>query len=253
MERRGTEHEESKRRRTILATGIVATTLLVAVGGIIANQYNQSSPDAGQSHETQGTYPWHHDVTATKFWIGEEGDESNDNISNVPTFWVNDAVKAYGGVDDPNERCALLPCKFTPHENAFYFALPFGDYADDKPKPPSDLSVVPWYDGQPLQNNESILKNRWIEITYGNKKAYAQWEDVGPFNENDADSVFGTSKADDSRAGLDLSPATADYLGFTGVGTENGRETVSWRFIEESKVPDGPWKDTVTISGPQWD
>ena len=37
-----------------------------------------------------------------------------------------------------------------------------------------------------------MYKNRWIRIVKNEKIAYAQWEDVGPFNTDDKDYAFGT-------------------------------------------------------------
>ena len=48
-------------------------------------------------------------------------------------------------------------------------------------------------------------------------------------------------------AGLDVSPAVRDCLGF-----KNRNAVVDWRFLEASKVPGGPWKDIVTKSDVHW-
>jgi hypothetical protein len=109
--------------------------------------------------------------------------------------------------------------------------------------------MVYWYTGQ-FADGQSILKNRWIQITAApggvSKTVYAQWEDVGPFNEHDGSYVFGSAAPASSRAGLDISPAARDYLGM------GGSTTSSWRFVEYSEVPTGPWKNTVTTSAPDW-
>jgi hypothetical protein len=73
--------------------------------------------------------------------------------------------------------------------------------------------------------------------------AYGQWEDVGPFGEDDEVYVFGKKNPKSQKndnAGIDLSPAISDYLGL------NGKEKVSWQFIEEEAVPKGPWKEIIT-------
>ena len=139
---------------------------------------------------------------------------------------------------------ATTPAPFTPHENPFYFALPFSDYTNSGPK--SDLSMVYWNPGGPLIDGQSILKNHWVQITLGGKTAYAQWEDVGPFKENDAAYVFGSSGPQHSASGLDVSPAVNTYLGL------NGYAVTSWRFVDASDVPAGPWKTIVTGSAPDW-
>lgn len=187
------------------------------------------------------SYPLHENITATVFWVGEGADNSNDFIHNRASAWMTDWVAAYGGIDDPENRCSYRPCAFTPKENPFYFALPFNDYDDDGVKSASALRQIPWYTGT-IPENTSIIKNRWIEVRHDNQVAYAQWEDVGPFGEDDATYVFGTARPSEPRAGLDLSPALADYL------TIDGRGVVSWRFVDSSNVPKGEWTKIVTKS-----
>ncbi|QQS20007.1 hypothetical protein IPL85_00905 [Candidatus Saccharibacteria bacterium] len=187
--------------------------------------------------------PEHRNIVATVFWVGEAADTDNDYIHNRSSTWQEDWQGHYGGADDPDNRCGYNPCSFVPKENPFYFALPFNDYQENgQPKPASVLQKIPWYAGQPKEGT-SLLKNRWVKITNGNKEVYAQWEDVGPFNEDDVDYVFGDNIPKERRAGIDLSPATAMYLGI------NGRGTVTWQFVDEAQVPTGLWKQVVTTSG----
>jgi len=94
-----------------------------------------------------------------------------------------------------------------------------------------------------------MLKNRWIKISKGDKVAYAQWEDVGPFEINDHRYVFGDSfpkNEINSKAGLDISPAVRDYLELKGV------DTVDWKFVNSNDVPEGPWTKIVTESQIYW-
>jgi hypothetical protein len=200
---------------------------------------NQTDPTP-QVQPVSG-YPLHTNITATVFWVGEGADDSNDYIHNRASAWMTDWVSAYGGIDSQENRCGYRPCAFTPKENPFYFALPFNDYDENGLKSDKELHRIPWYTGT-IPENTSILKNRWIEVTHGNRTAYGQWEDVGPFGENDAAYVFGSARPLEPRAGLDLSPALADYLGV------DGRGIVSWRFIDSSKVPKGEWTKIVTQS-----
>lgn len=188
----------------------------------------------------------HNGITATVFWVGEGATDDNDFIHNRSSAWMGDWVEAFGGIDDPDDRCGYRPCGFKPRENTFYFALPYTDYSKDGMRPKSELAHdVPWYDGGHIPNG-SLLKNRWIKITHENKTAYAQWEDVGPFEDDDPAYVFGDAKPKEARAGLDLSPATTDYLGV------DGRGVVSWRFVDEGEVPDGPWRDIITRTPPKY-
>lgn len=202
----------------------------------VVTQTSEASPQPDSA-----PHPLHQNITATVFWVGEGADNSNDFIHNRASAWTTDWITAYGGIDDPENRCEYRPCAFTPKENPFYFALPFNDYDANGLKPEVELQKIPWYTGM-IPQNTSIIKNRWIEVTHGGKVAYAQWQDVGPFGEGDANYVFGTARPAEPRAGLDLSPALADYLGV------DGRGVVSWRFVDSGSVPKGEWTKIITKS-----
>lgn len=252
-----TSHENSPeirsrdRRRRVL---LLAAAAGLAVGaGVLAFEL-QSSPsnpntrpatassNTARTPAVLDTYPAHQDITATMFWVGEPPDPDNHGITNVSSAWVDNWVKEFGGVDDPNNRCGYLPCGYNPKENAFYFALPFNDYDENgNLKPARILKLIPWYTGAPPEG-QSLVKNRWIAVTFQGKTVYGQWEDVGPFGEDDQAYVFGKAAPKDP-AGLDVSPAMNDYLNLDGEGV------VSWHFINAANVPDGPWKNTVTTSG----
>ncbi len=189
-------------------------------------------------------HPPHRDVTATVFWVGEPASTDNDGIANAQSYWDGDWEAHFGGFDDPEHRTAdgSRPAGFRPKENPFYFALPYGDLNDDDTVK-ANVSAVPWYTGQPVGRDHSILKNRWIEVRLGRRTAYAQWQDVGPFVEDDPGYVFGAAPPRELRAGLDLSPATAAALGL------DGRAQVSWRFVRAADVPAGPWTQIRTTRG----
>ena len=189
-------------------------------------------------------YPLHRDVIATVFWVGEPASTDNDEIANDESYWDTDWEEHFGGFDDPDHRIAdgSRPAAFRPKENPFYFALPYGELAEDDSVKP-DVSRVPWYDGQRIARSRSILKNRWIEVRLGDRSVYAQWQDVGPFGEDDRDYVFGDAPPAETRSGLDLSPAAAAALGL------DGRGRVSWRFVPDERVPDGPWTEIETTRG----
>ena len=255
--RRGIGHELDRKKWRIIGLGAVAAVVALSIGGALwveaphTSQGPKTTPGATVSppatpekEPNRMEYPVHSDITATIFWVGEAADDSNDYIHNRSSAWTADWVAAFGGVDDPERRCDFKPCGFTPKENPFYFALPFGDYTETGMKPAAELAVIPWYDSS-VQSGGSLLKNRWIEVTTGKKTVYAQWEDVGPFESDDAGYVFGGQRPKETRAGLDLSPAAGAYLGI------GGRGKVSWRFVEEAQVPGGPWRETITRSSPQ--
>ena len=106
--------------------------------------------------------------------------------------------------------------------------------------------------GAPIQPYRTTLfssKNRWVKIKYKKKTAYAQWEDVGPFNTNDFAYVFGKRKPlnkENESAGIDISPAVRDYLEMSNMAK------VSWQFVDHEDVPDGPWKQIVTTRQITW-
>jgi hypothetical protein len=137
-------------------------------------------------------------------------------------------------------------------ENPFHIALPFNDR-------------VPGFE------EYGPCKNRWVEIVNATtgERAFAQWEDVGPWFANDAEYVFdetgtvrphaelqegkrlnvfrstnGTYRRPIRRikngAGIDLSPDLCKILNIDGQGL------VNWRFVDEDSVPDGPWKLRVS-------
>ncbi len=195
------------------------------------------------------TYPLHENITATVFWVGEESGPENNYIPNAQSAWDDEWLAHYGGIDDPLNRNGYYPAEFTPKENPFYFALPYNDFSADGKRKPSASSVVYWAKGKDWGDWESMCKNQWIKISFKNKTAFAQWEDVGPFNTDDAKYVFGTAKPqnkENDNAGLDVSPAVRDFLGLSGM------DKVSWRFVKENEVPDGPWKTIVTTSQICW-
>jgi hypothetical protein len=185
----------------------------------------------------------------TEFWVGEGATSDNDYIANSQSYWDEKWQEHYGGVDSPDSRCGYAPCAFVPKENPFYFALPYGEFDMQTGMLKPSALKIPWYKAQ-SDSTQSILKNRWIEIVHNGKTCYAQWEDVGPYLEDDYSYVFGSSPPHntyDVKAGLDLSPATWDCLGMSD------NDITSWKFVDYSQVPDGPWKKTVTTSEITWE
>lgn len=231
-------------KKRLYASALVAAGLGLTAVALAANFYPRadSPPNYNQGAEPNPEskpYPAHHDITATVFWVGESADPSNKFIHNRSSAWVEDWVGAYSGVDDPSNRCGHRPCGFIPKENPFYFALPYNDL-DENGTRKETAKNVPWYDTVQKTEGESILKNRWVKIAHDDITAYAQWEDVGPFGEDDFEYVFGDKQPMAPEAGIDLSPATAALL------QVNGRSNVAWQFVNESDVPAGPWRDIIT-------
>lgn len=182
-------------------------------------------------------------VTTTYFWVGEPADSDNDFISNAMSAWDGSWQKDFGGFDDPFNRKGYWPALFKPKENPFYFALPYNDMTIDGKRKDTAKSCP--NASSMIQVPHSWCKNSWIMIKANGKTVYAQWEDVGPFESDDSDYVFGKSKPKNnfgSKAGLDVSPAVKDYLSLKDV------DTCSWKFVSASLVPKGPWKEVVTAS-----
>ena len=195
-------------------------------------------------------YPVHENITATVFWVGEEAGPENGNISNLSSAWDEKWMESFGGIDHPDARNGYFPKGFMPRENPFYVALPYNDLDDNGVRKQGALAHVYWGKLYAQADPErSILKNRWIRISSNGQVAYAQWEDVGPFGEDDWPYVFGTalpSNKKNSSSGIDVSPAVRDYLGLTGM------DKVKWQFVDFDHVPAGPWLFVATTYGKRW-
>jgi len=190
--------------------------------------------------DTYTRFPWKRNITTTVFWIGEKP-TANNPVPNTVSAWDRSWTSNYGGYDNPDRdaRDGYIPEKFEPGQNPFYFALPYNDISRTGTKA-SARAVVPWFDDAFYRSGRTVLKGRWIAIRRGDKVCYAQWEDVGPFQTDDWEYVFGDARPQTKHnrgAGLDVSPAVRDYLDFPG-----GYGTVDWRFVDLDEVPDGPWK-----------
>ena len=183
-------------------------------------------------------FPWKAQIVTTVFWIGEKP-APNNPVPNRVSCWDKDWTKNYGGVDDPNpaNRSNYIPVKFTPRQNPFYCALPYNDKAREGHRPEAPR-IVPWFNAAYQGPAVSTCKSRWIAIRKGNRVAYAQWEDAGPFRTDHWQYVFGNERPKpnlNKGAGLDVSPAVRDYLGLQGT------DVTDWRFVDFSEVPRGPW------------
>jgi hypothetical protein len=200
-----------------------------------APRYLRSAgPDKGER------YPWKKQIVTTVFWIGE-APTANNPVPNRSSSWDKEWSKSYGGFDDPNpahrNSSEYIPVKFTPRQNPFYCALPYNDKASTGHRPEAP-QVVPWFKGAYQGPGVSVCKGRWIAIRKGDRVAYAQWEDAGPFRTDHWQYVFGNERPKpnlNKGAGLDVSPAVRDFLGLTET------DVTDWKFVEFSEVPRGPW------------
>lgn len=190
------------------------------------------------------TYPWHKNITATVFWIGEKPSGRN-KTSNHHSSWDKHWQKNYGGFDDPSPaaRSGFLPKAFTPRLNPFYIALPYNDCLNHRSHRPEAARVVPWFNRSNPKPGTSVCHGRWIQIYANGKSCFAQWEDCGPFTTDDWRYVFGNKpprNRENNGAGIDISPAIRDYLGLRSSGK------VHWRFVEVASIPRGPWSSLGT-------
>jgi len=183
-------------------------------------------------------FPWKTNIVTTVFWIGEQPG-GNNLVPNRTSAWDKQWTKNYGGFDDPNpaHRRNYVPIKFTPQQNPFYCALPYNDKARTGHRPEAPR-VVPWFQEAYRGPAVSTCKDRWVAIRKGNRIAYAQWEDAGPFRTDHWQYVFGNERPKPNLnrgAGLDVSPAVRDFLGLKQT------DVTDWRFVDFGEVPHGPW------------
>lgn len=187
-------------------------------------------------------YPWKTRIVGTVFWVGEQPTENNP-VPNTSSSWDPKWMQTFGGFDDPDvsaRAAGYRPAGFVPKLNPFYVALPYNDCVNYKTTKEEAAKIIPWFKKTFVREGKSVCHNRWIAIRHKDRTCYAQWSDCGPFVTTDADYVFGDARPTNTKndgAGIDLAPAVRDYLGFTS------GKTCDWRFVEESEVPDGPWKD----------
>jgi hypothetical protein len=185
-----------------------------------------------------GDYSWKVAIATTIFWVGEKA-SANNPTSNDKSAWDTSWISSYGGIDTPisEERSNFAPASFIPRQNPFYVALPYNDVENQHTRPEA-ARVIPWYHSSFLRDGQSVCKGRWVEIRHGNKVCYAQWEDVGPFQTDHWQYVFGDERPRSNRnrdAGLDVSPAVRDYLALGNI------DFCDWKFVDFIQVPLGPW------------
>lgn len=183
-------------------------------------------------------FPWKSEIVTTTFWVGEPPSSRNPT-PNRASSWDKNWTQNYGGFDNPDRahRRGYLPEKFIPRQNPFYCALPYNDKASTGHRPEA-ARVVPWFREAFQSPAVSTCKGRWVAIRKGNRVAYAQWEDAGPFRTDHWQYVFGNERPKpnlNKGAGLDVSPAVRDFLGM------NDTDVTDWRFVDFSEVPQGPW------------
>ena len=190
-------------------------------------------PVGGREH---GLAIWKYKIVATVFWVGEQAVEGNP-VPNTESAWDPNWVAHFGGEDNPTARTNFTPASFTPRQNPFYVALPYNDVDDHHTKSEA-AQVIPWFNDSFVRDGQSVCKGRWVAIRHGKRTCYAQWEDVGPFQIDHWQYVFGNERPRPNAncdAGIDVSPAVRDYLGMSGM------DVCDWKFVSVYEVPGGPW------------
>jgi hypothetical protein len=182
---------------------------------------------------------WRRNVVATVFWVGELPSEHNPT-PNKQSAWDQNWQANFGGVDSPERRDGWCPAGFTPLLNPFYVALPYNDVDRGGVHRAEASEAIPWFWEHYRGDGISVCKDRWVAIHSAGRVCYAQWEDVGPFEVDHWQYVFGHESPRANRnqaAGIDLSPAVRDFLSL-----RSGAK-VEWRFVADAQVPRGPWHD----------
>jgi hypothetical protein len=191
------------------------------------------------SKATMTRFPWKTNIVTTVFWVGEQPTQNNP-VPNTKSSWDSNWRENFGGYDnpDPSARRNYIPVGFVPMQNPFYVALPYNDVMRGRFKPEARL-VIPWFKQAFREEGQSVCRGRWLAIRKGNKTAYAQWEDCGPFRTDHFQYVFQNERPKPNLnrgAGLDVSPAVRDYLGLQPT------DVTDWQFVEVRDVPPGPWR-----------
>lgn len=183
------------------------------------------------------SHQWHHQITATVFWVGEQPTPRNPT-PNTASSWDPRWAENFGGVDDPVRRNGYAPAGFTPRLNPFYIALPYNDLTSNGTHRPEAPDVIPWFWDSYRGSYGSVCEDRWVAIHHRGRVCFAQWKDAGPFRTDDWEYVFKGRKPKanpNQNAGIDLSPAVRDFLGI------RGKAKVDWRFVENNEIRQGPW------------
>ncbi len=226
-----------------LSTIFLLISLLPAIAGPRVNVHRNTVPE-NPRYARRITYPWHNNIVATVFWIGEKPTARNPTPNNKSSWDVN-WQQNYGGFDNPDRTRRNLrtftPLGFTPRQNPFYIALPYNDVINHTRHKPEASRIIPWFRNTFVKHGSTVCKGRWLHLWNGKKQCYAQWEDCGPFTTNDPHYVFcrtGKTRPINTKnngAGIDVSPAIRDYMGL------KSGDLVAWRFVEFADVPSGPW------------
>ena len=177
-------------------------------------------------------------IATTVFWIGEQATDNNP-VGNDKSAWDSGWISSYGGIDSPDARPTQFCAGQVSFRDKIHSTLRFPTTTlmiitpNRKPR-----RSIPWFKNSFVRDGQSVCKGRWVAIRHGFKVCYAQWEDVGPFQTDHWQYVFGNERPRPNRnqdAGLDVSPAVREYLGLDNIGS------CDWKFVDFLQVPAGPW------------
>lgn len=252
---------KSALRRSQRPSGAVAVALTLALLASACTPNKPAPEDRGKEK-----YPWHTNIVATTFWVGEVFDPTAEDGSQVTSTYDSRWMASYGGCDGVTTKdgCqtearagsnGYAPSAVKPKENPFYLDLPYDDI--NNPAAFNErATVIPWandegYKGQATNRSFSYMKNRWVKIRKGDKVCYGQIQDAGPGEYQDKAYVFGSDDARPANkkfnnAGMDVSPALNGCLGFSDLNGESDK--VDWQFVDQKDVAPGPWLNIVTVS-----
>lgn len=242
--------------------------LLVSAIGVlvIIREDSGSGRGKGPGGRGEGRYPWHTQIIATTFWVGEIFDPNADDDGQVLSAYDDNWLASYGGCDgtwiDGNchteqrfDDNGWFPRSMVPLQNPFYLDLPYDDINDDRTFA-ARAQHIPWASQEPhasrvADRNFSLMKDRWVEIRRGDDVCFGQIEDAGPGQYDDVNYVFGHDDARPANerfggAGMDVSPAINGCLHFTELNGDG--DLIDWRFVDDEDVPAGPWKELITTT-----
>ena len=242
--------------------------MLVSAIGVLMIVRDEAGFGAGRGSggPGEGRYPWHTNIIAKTFWVGEIFDPNAADGSQVLSAYDDNWVASYGGCDGAwtDGRChterrfddnGWFPRSMVPLQNPFYLDLPYDDVNDDRTFE-TRAEHIPWAADEPYASrasdrNFSLMKDRWVEIRRGEYFCFGQIEDAGPGKYDDANYVFSQNDARPANerhhgAGMDVSPAINGCLNFTELDGDG--ERVDWRFVDDEDVAAGPWKWLITTT-----
>jgi hypothetical protein len=234
------------------------------------------------------SYPWHTNIVATTFWVGERFNDNLADGSQTCSAYDGQWAKHWSGVDNGQKEgsktdCAgaalggcdgvwhgtkcgtevrkapdFWPSQAKPKENPFYLDLPFDD-VNDATALKTRCAVIPWAnDGGKCTSDPkvSLMKNRWVRmIGPSGHPCFGQIEDAGPSSGSryhDSKYVFGANDARpaNKKYGRAGLDVSPALNGCLGFKELDGdTDHIRWQFVDDADVPAGPWTKVITKSG----